>query len=216
MKCPLKPRPDHRWSQDHVDRFFSKIKFTRKCWTWKAGTSADKYGRIRIGCFTWQAHRFSHELFVEPIEKGHLLVQECKTKGCVHPYHWVPLTPKMLTLRGNGGWASKNAAKTHCNTGHELAGDNLYWDGHTHHCKKCMRNREAEFRERIRGAREAIGKQPKPPAEKLAADLVKYGKWARVAPYYGVSDVTIRNWARSYGLDSRGRGISESPAEAHG
>lgn len=71
-----------------------------------------------------------------------------RVRNCVNPAHLEPVTQKVNVLRGEGA-SARNAAKTHCDYGHELTKDNTYVtpDGRRN-CRTCKRRTNAQARAR--------------------------------------------------------------------
>jgi hypothetical protein len=144
------------------ERFWAKVDKTETCWLWTAGTSSG-YGvfhpQKRQNVY---AHRYAYTLLVGPIPKGHEL-DHIKANGCTStlcvkaiadeqgPAHLEPVVHRENILRGDSA-AAKHAAKTHCNRGHPLAGDNMYLDPRgARTCRACAKRRCQEGRRRRRG-----------------------------------------------------------------
>ncbi|MEU6204615.1 HNH endonuclease signature motif containing protein [Micromonospora musae] len=73
---------------------------------------------------TINAHRAAYYLFVGEVAEGLELDHLCRQRRCVNPNHLEPVTGRENVLRGVG-LTAKNATKTHCPRGHELAPGNL-------------------------------------------------------------------------------------------
>lgn len=125
--------------------FWSKVNKTKSCWLWTAALHSAGYGVVRINCSKENrkgelvyAHRFVYESLRGPIPHGLHLDHLCRVRNCVNPDHLEPVTGKVNALRGTSP-AAKNAKKTHCKRGHELAGENLYLrpDTGTRQCLIC-------------------------------------------------------------------------------
>jgi len=56
------------------------------CWFW-LGRDQGKYGTVRFDMKRKLAHRFSYELFCEPIPEGLEVCHACDTPICVNPDH---------------------------------------------------------------------------------------------------------------------------------
>lgn len=133
------------------------------CWLWVASQRPDGYGQIWIrfapgphGRRLESAHRAVFEELVGPIPAGLVIDHLCRVRLCVNPDHLEPVTQRENLIRGEG-FAAKNAAKTHCNSGHLLAGENLVvvtdGDGNRRRkCRQCRKDRSREWREARKAA----------------------------------------------------------------
>lgn len=125
------------------ERFWKKVKKTKKCWNWIAG-KRNGYGNFWNGVFSEPAHRFSYKLLIGDIPEGLVLDHLCRNHSCVNPKHLEIVTQRVNTLRGVGPSAI-NSKKTHCKNGHKIFGDNLkivkgkY--GLLRYCKICFQKR---------------------------------------------------------------------------
>jgi hypothetical protein len=144
--------------QSDADRFASKYvpEPNSGCWLWLASirNKAHGYGQFHIGHRPDRkkvyAHRFSYELHVGPIPESLTVDHLCRVRSCVNPRHLEPVTIGENLLRGET-FQGKNAAKTHCIRGHELAGTNLLGGQGAHRrCKICHRETVRRRRERLR------------------------------------------------------------------
>jgi len=72
-----------------VARFFDKVQITKHCWLWIGSLVSNGYGHFWFRGKTVYSHRFSYELFVEPIEPGkHILHRRgCGNRNCLNPHH---------------------------------------------------------------------------------------------------------------------------------
>lgn len=106
-------------------RFWPKVRQEGECWIWTASADKNGYGHFYpTRKQTVAAHRWSYEYLRAEIPEGLQLDHLCRKPSCVNPWHLDPVPPKVNVHRGFS-WASENAHKTHCDKGHELAGDNL-------------------------------------------------------------------------------------------
>lgn len=132
------------------DRFWPKVQKTDTCWLWTAAKNSSGYGTFsgdrqpdgtkpRL-----YAHRWAYETLRGPIPDGLHLDHLCRVRNCVRPDHLEPVTNRVNILRGTS-FSARNAKKTHCPRGHELAGENLVAAAlrrGDRNCKTCAQERE--------------------------------------------------------------------------
>lgn len=68
-------------------RFWDKVKKTKKCWIWKAGKFNTGYGSFRIRNHMLPAHRVSWLLVYGFIPKNQCVLHKCDVRECVNPNH---------------------------------------------------------------------------------------------------------------------------------
>ena len=114
------------------------------CWVWLKSRYANGYGQYsRRDGYRGLAHRAYYQIHVGPIPDGFVLDHLCRNRACVNPDHLEPVARGENTRRGG------NAAKTHCDHGHPLSGDNLYVDPRgRRQCKACRRQATAKSMQR--------------------------------------------------------------------
>lgn len=152
--------------------FWAKVIKTDTCWTWTAAEARDNYGSFAAMGRTYRAHRFAYELHYGPIPDGlqvdHTCHNEDKTcpggpacmhRRCVNPAHLEAVTGRENTLRAATP-AGVNAAKTHCNRGHEFTPENTYLikpsrsqRNGARRCRTCLRATQARFELRRQAAK---------------------------------------------------------------
>lgn len=98
------------------------------CLVWQGPLSHNGYGQTNVNMRRTSAHRVVYEYFNGPIPSrltiDHVKARGCHSTACCNPDHLEAVTMRVNVLRGDAPTA-KNAAKTHCPRGHELAGENL-------------------------------------------------------------------------------------------
>lgn len=126
------------------DRFTTKIALTDSgCIQWIAGLSNAGYGVFYDGGNVL-AHRWSYEYHVGPIPEELVIDHLCRNRACVNPDHMEPVTRRENTLRSPICPLALNAAKTHCDHGHEFTPENTYTypNGGSRQCRECHRRQE--------------------------------------------------------------------------
>ncbi len=122
------------------ERLLSHIRFDENGhWLWTAYRNRDGYGTLGKGGKyggMMLAHRASYELFVGRIPKGTEIDHLCRTPACVNPMHLEVVIHKVNLHRGSG-FASVEAAKTHCPQGHAYEGDNVVIYAGSRVCRIC-------------------------------------------------------------------------------
>lgn len=110
------------------------------CWDWVGSTSRG-YGYMAVGGKLKLVTRHLYERDKGPIPKGLCLDHLCKRPICVNPDHLQPVTWRENLMRGDT-WTSRNAAKTHCDHGHEYTPENTYRDRTGwRRCRECTRQK---------------------------------------------------------------------------
>ena len=125
-----------------------------ECMIYMGQRTDDGYGIVRVDRKHQMVHKVMWEAENGPVPDGLQLDHKCNNEPCWNLEHIRPLTPRENVLRSSSP-ASKNAKKTHCVNGHELAGDNLrlYRNkirGVERVCRQCKRDRNAVSRSRNR------------------------------------------------------------------
>lgn len=123
----------------------------------------DGYARIS----NQGAHRVAYEYFIGPIPEAHDVDHDCHNRAdppchlgpacphrrCVNPDHLRAVPHKENVLAGVS-FGAVNAAKTHCNRGHEFTPENTHFEsGGGRRCRVCRRLREKAYRDRQRAKR---------------------------------------------------------------
>lgn len=133
-------------------RFWDYVDRTDACWVWLGSLANDGYGRFRFEGKQWYAHRLAYELWFGLVADGFELDHLCRNRACVLPTHLEPVTRRTNILRGEGAPA-QNARRESCINGHLLDGDNLQIRGGRRQCRACHRQRQREYKRRLRERR---------------------------------------------------------------
>lgn len=114
------------------------------CWLWP-GADVGGYGVIRVGRSPGRlvyVCRLIVEHFHGPLAPGLCALHRCDNPPCGNPDHLFVGTrtdnnrDKMLKGRGRG-----RPRGPLCPSGHEMAGDNLYWHRGQRYCRACRSRR---------------------------------------------------------------------------
>jgi hypothetical protein len=130
----------------HV-RFWRFVNKTDSCWNWTGHTTDGGYGQFATTpTERVMAHRYSYILIIGGIPDGLTLDHLCRNRACVNPLHLEPVTMRENTLRGNTLQA-RNAAKTHCDHGHEFTDANTYIRRNgSRACRECSKLKMRRYR----------------------------------------------------------------------
>lgn len=129
------------------ERFWPNVQPTGFCWLWTAGQNGAGYGSFSFEGRDSLAHRVAYELLVGPIPEGLVLDHLCRITLCVNPDHLDPVTQAVNMERGRVRAAKR--AITHCPSGHEYAGRNLYTPpAGGRYCRTCINERGRAYRAR--------------------------------------------------------------------
>lgn len=125
-------------------RFMAKVDMDANgCWL-RGGATAKGYSvfvceskpKLRL------AHRVSYEHFVGPLESGKVIHHVCEKTLCVNPEHLEQVTQRENLHRSQTTVNAINAAKSHCDQGHEFSLENTYLSpGGERGCRICRRAR---------------------------------------------------------------------------
>lgn len=130
-------KPELFWS--HVDK-------SGKCWLWTGSSQASRgtpYGRYtwKEGdqIFTRLAHRVAYVLsgrwLSSSLTVDHVKSAGCSSTLCCRPDHLEAVPLRVNVLRGSGPTAV-NAAKTRCQSGHDLS-ETARLEGSSRRCRIC-------------------------------------------------------------------------------
>lgn len=116
---------------DLWERIRARCAMDGSCLIWQGAQSRAGYGQIQIRALAKQAlyvHRVVYEYFNGPIPAGleidHVKARGCHSRACCNPAHLEAVPPSVNNARSDS-IAVRNAAKTHCPSGHALTGNNL-------------------------------------------------------------------------------------------
>jgi len=121
-------------------RLLSKLIFDpgTGCLLWTGMQNNCGYGLIRIDGRRHLTHRVMYEMFAEPIPEGLQIDHLCRVRHCANVAHLEPVTCRENLMRAPTLQAI-NAAKTHCNSGHEFTPENTRKRGEWRECRTCQR-----------------------------------------------------------------------------
>jgi hypothetical protein len=116
------------------------------CHVWTGAKHPMGYGNFNRGDRRFiAAHQFAWERRNGPVPVGLVLDHfVCSNPPCCNPSHLKVVTRGQNVLRSDVGPSARNAAKTHCDHGHEFTPDNTYRPPkrpHTRQCIACIRRR---------------------------------------------------------------------------
>lgn len=114
-----------------------------QCWEWIACIMNTGYGEFYHEGKKYLAHRFSYELFREPIPNGLVIDHLCRNRKCINPDHLEIVTLEENKRRGMSIPAI-NARKDKCKNGHEFTEDNTYHSCGRRRCKICTNERNMQ------------------------------------------------------------------------
>jgi hypothetical protein len=178
-----------------MELFWDHVEPSGDCLVW-TGAKVDGYGKLNRGGKYHLAHRYHWEHANGPVPDGLELDHTCRNRACVKLEHMEPVTGKVNTLRGEGPTAV-NARRTECVNGHEFTEENTYTapGSGQRKCRACMVAIRRRRQQRLSGNE----RRSKPDRDTLAAEIAQYTAVA-LGEWYGVSDTTVRNWAKGYGI----------------
>jgi hypothetical protein len=170
------------------------------CWLWLAAKDEDGYGRIRLHGSVRQAHRIAFLIGNGELDPEKTVDHLCLVKSCENWDHMEQVPILTNVRRASNAPSSINRMKDECENGHAFDDSNtLHFIQNGRPVRKCRRCAQDRY-EQHKAERKALPALPKPDRETLAREIVA-SPFMELALRYHVSDNTIRNWARSYGLE---------------
>lgn len=128
-----------------IQRFWTKVAKTDRCWLWTGCLSAKGYARTSVNRKHLPAYRVAYVLLVGPVPQGLELDHLCRNRRCVNPSHLEPVTHRV-----NVGRAIHDR---HFACGHPETPENSYrrpdeYGGRT--CRICKRSRNRKYLHNLR------------------------------------------------------------------
>jgi len=135
------------FTNEQLDRFWSKVEVTGFCWNWVGGKYVAGYGRFTANGAGFRAHRVSYVALVGPIPEGLVIDHLCRNVACVNPDHLEPVTVRVNTLRGRSPQiAAELFTKEFCKWGHAMP---EFIPGRRRRaCGPCHAQRQAKYRKK--------------------------------------------------------------------
>jgi len=131
-----------------MDRFWSKVSKSDKCWEWTAAKTGHGYGIFQFEGKLQKAHRVAWVLAMGPIPGGMFVLHRCDNPLCVRLTHLFLGTQQDNVLdamrkgRYRGGRPKVNA--THCPHGHRFTKASTYVNPKGHKvCRFCNNRHNA-------------------------------------------------------------------------
>lgn len=144
---------------DPLERFGRQVDCTSsECWLWTGALNWRGYGQFHWEGRRGGAHIFSYLTFVGDIGAGYEIDHVCRVRNCVRPDHLEAVTHRENLMRGTS-FAAVNAAKTHCDHGHEFTPANTYRRPTglaNRECRTCRSARRLAHARRKSAARQAV------------------------------------------------------------
>lgn len=92
-----------RVTREDIDRFWSYVIVTNKCWLWTGGFNEKGYGRFKVDGVMVKAHRFSYEVIgKKKIADDQTLDHACEVRECVRYGHLEEVTRTRNTCLAMG------------------------------------------------------------------------------------------------------------------
>lgn len=118
-------------------RFWPKVQPAEalECWLWIGSRNAAGYGQIHLDGMPRKAHRIAWVLLRGEIPDGLIIDHLCRVRACVNPWHMELVTQTENKRRGMQG---RRPPRTHCPSGHVMAGGNRRIDTEGYQrCRTC-------------------------------------------------------------------------------
>lgn len=126
------------------ERVLSRLAITPSgCLLWTGATTAGGYGAVSVDGKIEYVHRLMYRWFIGPIPDGYQIDHLCRVRPCASPADLEAVTQLTNIMRGEAVTVV-NAAKTHCDSGHEFTEANTYYrpDRTGRQCRACRRDRK--------------------------------------------------------------------------
>lgn len=129
----------HEQAQEVAARLMSRLRVEGECWVWTGCRNPGGYGHMRVNGRVEKAHAVA--VFLRhgaDVLRAETVNHLCFNRLCCNPDHLQVASKWENTLHGASP-SAHHAAKTHCQNGHALEGENIAPRSDGRRCRECKR-----------------------------------------------------------------------------